>query len=58
MNLDLDDGLLDPSTDISTPGFDLSAPAPTMLGGDFGSCELIALGLQEPLPPQDMMDEL
>jgi hypothetical protein len=61
MNLDPeldDDGLLDPSFDISQPGLGFSAPAPTMPTDYFGSYELIGLGLQEPLPPQDMMDEL
>ncbi len=58
MNLDLDDGLLDPSFDISQPGYGLPVPAPTMPSDDFDSYELIGLGLQEPLPPQDMIDEL
>jgi hypothetical protein len=61
MNLDLDlddDGLLDPSFDISQPGLGFSAPAPNMPTDYFGSYELIGLGVQEPLPPQDMMDEL
>jgi hypothetical protein len=59
MNLDLDDdGLLDPSYDISQPGFGFSTPAPAMPIDDFGSFDLIGLGLQEPLPPQQMMDEL
>ncbi|KAE9367686.1 hypothetical protein N431DRAFT_444787 [Stipitochalara longipes BDJ] len=61
MNLDLDledDGLLDPSFDISQPGLDFSVPAPTMPTDYFGSYELIGLGLQEALPPQDIMDEL
>jgi hypothetical protein len=61
MNLDLeldDDGLLDPPFDISQPVLGFSATAPTMPTDYFGSYELIGLGLQEPLPPQDMMDEL
>jgi hypothetical protein len=59
MNLDLDDdGLLDPSFDISQPGFGFSTPAPTIPIDGFGSFDLIGLGLQEPLPPQQMMDEL
>jgi hypothetical protein len=61
MNLDLDldnNGLLEPSFDISQHGFGFSAPAPTMPTDYFGSYELIGLGLQEPLPPQEMMDEL
>jgi hypothetical protein len=61
MNLDLDledDGVLDPSFDISQPGLVFSVPAPTMPTEYFASHELIGLGLQEPLPPQDVMDEL
>ena len=61
MNLDLDldnNGLLEPSFDISQHGLGFSAPAPTMHNDYSGSYELIALGLQEPLPPQEMMDEL
>jgi hypothetical protein len=58
LDLDLDDTLLDPSFDISQPGLDFSVPAPTISADYFGSYELIGLGLQEPLPPQDMMDEL
>ena len=63
MSLDLDldnNGLLEPSFDISQQGlgFSAPAPAPTMHNDYFGSYELIALGLQEPLPPQEMMDEL
>jgi hypothetical protein len=59
LDLDLDDGgLLDPSFDISQPGLGFSAPAPNMPTDYFGSYELIGLGVQEPLPPQDMMDEL
>lgn len=61
MNLDLDlddDGLLDPSFDISQPGLDFSVPAPAMPTDYFGNYELMALGLQEPLPPQDVMDDL
>ena len=59
MDLDLeDDGLLDPSFDISQPGLGFSVPAPAMPTDYFGSHELIGLGLQEPLPPQDVMDEL
>jgi hypothetical protein len=58
MNLDLDDGLLNPSFNISQSAFGVPEPAPMILGGDFGSYDLIGLGLQEPLPPQDMMDEL
>lgn len=61
LDLDLDNNvLLEPSFDISQHGFGFSAPAPapTMHNNYFGSYELIALGLQEPLPPQEMMDEL
>jgi Fungal Zn(2)-Cys(6) binuclear cluster domain len=61
MNLDLDldnDRLLDPSFDISQPGLGFSVPAATIPMDYFGSYELIGLGLQEPLPPQEVMDEL
>jgi Fungal Zn(2)-Cys(6) binuclear cluster domain len=61
MNLDLDlddDGLLDPSFDISQAALGFSASAPNIPTDFFGSYELIGLGLQEALPPQDMMDEL
>lgn len=57
LGMDLDEQLLDPAFDISQPGFGLDA-APSMQIGDFRSFELISLGLQEPLPPQDMIDEL
>jgi hypothetical protein len=59
MNLDLDlddDGLLDPAFDISQPALGFSAQS--IPADFFGSYELIGLGLQEPLPPQDMVDEL
>lgn len=58
MNLDIDSAhLLDQSYNISHYNTkhigDTSMPS-----GDFFSQELLGLGLQEPLPPQDMIDEL
>jgi hypothetical protein len=58
MNLDIGDaGIMDPSFDVSQAGFGLKREASIPMG-DFFSQELLALGLQEPLPPPDMMDEL
>ena len=57
MNLDLNDtGILDPAFDISNDGFGYQAPHISMDG--FGSYDLMSLGVQEPLPAQDVMDEL
>jgi len=57
MNLDLDEGdLLDSCFDV--PQFNVQPETASVLAGDFFSQELLGLGLQEPLPPQDMMDEL
>lgn len=55
MNLD-DQDFMDPAFDM--PQFAMPAENPSILAGDFYSQELLALGLEEPLPPQDMMDEL
>jgi hypothetical protein len=60
MNLDIDDAdLLDPSFQIPQFGMESSGPLPMQSGDYFTqSQDLLALGLQEPLPPQEMMDEL
>lgn len=60
MDISLDIGIsggMDSTFDIPQAGFGLQNE-PLMSSGDFFSQELLALGLQEPLPPQDMMDEL
>lgn len=57
MNIDFDDvGLADQMFDISQ----YQMPADNILfqPEPIFSQELIGLGIQEPLPPQDMMDEL
>ena len=59
MNLDMDDGgILDSAFDIQQSDFGLPPLGPSLPTGDLYSQELLGLGLQEPLPPQDMMDEL
>lgn len=58
MDISLDIGMgggIDSAYDI-TQGFGLQNG--TMHEDPFFSQELLALGLQEPLPPQDMMDDL
>lgn len=61
MNLDLDINMGNGAGDMA---FDATADLfgmpkdPINPAGDFFSTELIALGLQEPLPTQDVMDEL
>lgn len=60
MNLDLD---LNMNMGAGEMAFDSTADLfsiqdPINPAGDFFSTELIALGLQEPLPAQDVMDEL
>jgi hypothetical protein len=59
MNIDIvDEGLLDGTFDINSTGFNIPPLGPTIPMGDIFSQELLELGLQEPLPPQEMMDEL
>ena len=59
MNVNIgDEGLMDASFDITQADFGFQATGPSLLGGDFFSHEVISLGLQEPLPPQDMMEDL
>ncbi len=60
MNLDLDGGDILDSFDMMQSGFGfqtLGAPSEIPIGDGY-SQELLSLGLQEPLPPQDMIDEL
>ncbi|KAH6664927.1 fungal-specific transcription factor [Halenospora varia] len=58
MDINMGEGLLDPNFDVDQFNFELQNMAPTMPVDDFSSQELISLGLHEPLPPQEMMDEL
>ncbi|KAH9214645.1 hypothetical protein DL95DRAFT_300216 [Leptodontidium sp. 2 PMI_412] len=59
MNIDLDDPtLLDPVFDVPTTGFGLPNTELPPANDYNYSQELLALGLDEPLPPQDMIDEL
>lgn len=55
MDVDLNFDTSNVDFDIPHPGMPNDNPMPS---GDFFSQELLALGLLEPLPPQDMMDEL
>ena len=63
MSQDTMNGLFDPTRDFSDPP---SQQAPSMMSGggiDLGlgdalSWEMIGLGLEEPLPPQETIDEL
>jgi len=57
MNIDLDDAdLMDPSFNL--PQYGMPEENVSFQTAAFFSQELIGLGLQEPLPPQDMMDNL
>jgi hypothetical protein len=59
MNMDLETGgLLDESFNVPLSAFDFDSTAPSLPEGNFFSQELISLGLQEPLPPNQMIDEL
>jgi hypothetical protein len=53
-----DDPLFTPGMEMPQSGYNFQEPGPSTATGDFFSQELLSLGLQEPLPPQDMMDEL
>ncbi|ESZ92849.1 fungal specific transcription factor domain-containing protein [Sclerotinia borealis F-4128] len=60
MNIDLDmnfadEGLQDLGFDIMNGNPEAGSSVPT---GDFFSQEVISLGLQEPLPPESLMDDL
>lgn len=59
MNMEMGNtGMLDESFNVPLSAFDYQ-PAPNALPeGDFFSQELISLGLSEPLPPQEMIDNL
>lgn len=62
MDIPLEDGgILHASLDMHNmhaAGFDFPSLAPSLPLGDPFSHDLIALGLDEPLPPQDMINEL
>lgn len=59
MNVDMGDaGMLGQDFNISLSAFDFPPAAPSIPEGDFFSQEIISLGLSEPLPPQEMIDEL
>jgi len=64
MNLDLDMNMNVGTSGAADMPFDPTADLfgmpkdPINPMGDFFSTELLALGLQEPLPTQDVMDEL
>lgn len=59
MNIDMGNvGVLDESFNIPLSAFDLQPAPNTLPEEDFFSQELIRLGLSEPLPPQEMIDEL
>jgi hypothetical protein len=58
MNVEMGTGMLDESFNVPLTAFDYQ-PAPNAPpGGEFFSQELISLGLSEPLPPQQMIDDL
>lgn len=54
MEIDFNDVQL-PDYPLPEPSYNFLDPIP---GGDFFSQEVISLGLQEPLPPDDMIDNL
>ena len=61
MDITLDIGMgggLDSTFDMPQAGFEMQNEPMMSAGGAFFSQELLALGLQEQLPPQDMMDAL
>ena len=58
LNMEMGNGMLEESFNVPISAFDYQ-PAPSALsGGDFFSQDLISLGLSEPLPPQQMIDDL
>lgn len=58
MNIDLDDPtLLGSGFEMPSTGFGAPEPEPSP-ANNYLSQELLQLGLDEPLPPQDMIDEL
>ncbi|TVY75878.1 Citrinin biosynthesis transcriptional activator ctnR [Lachnellula suecica] len=59
MDIPLDDAeLLNEPLVMQTSGFGFEGLMPSLPMGDPFSHELIGLGLQEPLPPQDVIDDL
>lgn len=58
MNIDLDDPtLLDPGFEMPSTGFGIPDTEPSA-ANNYSSQELLQLGLDEPLPPQGMIDEM
>lgn len=57
MRMDSGDSGMGNGLDMTPDIFEMPKD-PINPNGDFFSQELLALGLQEPLPPQDVMDEL
>jgi hypothetical protein len=53
-----DDPLFASGIEIPQSGYGFQDLDPSMIMGDGFSHELLSLGLQEPLPPQDMVDDL
>ena len=53
-----DGGLFNEPLNMQSLGVGFEGLAPSLSTEDHFSQELISLGLQEPLPPQDLMDEL
>ena len=53
-----DESVMDASFERAQADFSFQTPDPSLLGGDFFSHEVISLGLEEPLPPEDMIEEL
>jgi hypothetical protein len=51
-------GMMDESLNVPLSAFDYQPDPNALLEGDFFSQELISLGLSEPLPPVQMMDDL
>jgi hypothetical protein len=59
MNIDMENGgMLDESFDMPPSAFDFQPAPPSVPEGNFFSQEIIGLGLQEPLPPDVMVEEL
>lgn len=59
MSMDMGDApLLEETFDIPLSGFDYQPAAAPLPEGNFFSQALISLGLQEPLPPNQMINDL
>ena len=61
MDLNIDMGnieMLDQSFNVPLSGFDYQPDPNALPEGHYFSQELMSLGLSEPLPPQQMIDDL